>query len=211
MRATSPAARAVHLVGATTTVLVLAVIGLSVWLFIVNRHAVAHNRSLIMQLQREAERQDQQVRRAVFTLCRSEGRSSKSCLKIANGVILPPLTGATKIVRVTKIVKGQPGPQGPPGEAGLQRLVTKLVGKIGPRGLRGKRGQQGQSGPAGATGPRGSNGLNGARGPGGPAGPRGPQGPPGGLICPTGYRAKSIEVRLNPQGGVVIWTCVKGG
>lgn len=178
---TSPAARAVWLVGGATILLMIALAALAIGLFVVNHRSVAHNRALIMRLQSEAARQDQQVRRAVFTLCRSEGRSNKACLKIANGVILPPLTSPTKIVHVTKHVTIQ-GLPGPPGAAGLEKLVTKLVGSKGTPGKQGKTGAtgpRGATGPAGPQGPTGAQGVTGLRGPQGPRGAAGATGKPG--------------------------------
>jgi Collagen triple helix repeat (20 copies) len=223
MNNTSPAQRAVLYVGVVTAVLLLLIAGLALWLFHVNHQAVIHNRALIMRLENEASRQDQQVRRAVFTLCRSEGRTDKACLKIANGVILPPLFNGAKIVHVTtevtKVIQGATGPTGP---AGLSRLVRKLIGKIGPRGFVGPRGSTGARGPQGPQGERGVNGVQGphgaqgppgARGPIGPPGPQGPPGTPGETQTPqklcqsAGLTWKQFHVTAPPHLDVTFWAC----
>src|SRR6266542_3584174 len=151
----------------------------------------------IARAKTEATRSDLQQRLAIFTVCRSDGRSVKECRKIANGIILPALTRG----QLTKIVKilGKPGKPGQPGQPGLlgPHGIQGLIGKIGPQGRRGRSGAQGargargargtpglsgERGAAGAAGGRGAQGAQGAQGPAGargPGGPAGPQGPPG--------------------------------
>src|SRR6266542_346393 len=142
----------------------------------------------------EATRSDLQQRLAIFTVCRSDGRSVKECRQIANGIILPALTRG----QLTKIVKilGKPGKPGQPGKPGLlgPHGIKGLIGKLGPqgrsgrtgargavgaRGARGTPGSPGERGAAGAAGGRGAPGAQGSAGAQGPAGARGPGGPAG--------------------------------
>jgi hypothetical protein len=220
MNDTSPAARAVRHVGLTTAVLFLAVAGLAVWLYHVNHDRSIKNRELIMRLDRDVARQDAQLKRAVKTLCIKLGETPKNCEKFANGLLLPRdfnPTALTHAARVETLV----GPRGLRGLPGLGKIIFKaglngskgsrgLRGERGPAGLQGPRGFTGRLGPGGPAGPRGPIGPQGAQGAQGARGASGPPGPPGGLVCPAGYLAKAILVRLDPQGGVLIWTCVKG-
>src|SRR6266496_5836 len=152
------------------------------------------------KLNREVDRQrtgemrrDLELRLAIFTICRSDGRTEKECRQIASGVILPALTRAQE-AQIVKIL-GQPGTAGALGPQGIRGLIGKA-------GVRGQRGNDGERGPAGSPGSRGERGPPGARGPMGPAGPPGPhgvpgiQGPPGpaGMICPSGYTARAVEL-----------------
>src|SRR6266498_3759616 len=137
---------------------------------------------------------DLELRLAIYTICRSDGRSAKECREIANGIILPALTRG----QLTKIIKvlGKPGKPGEPGKPGLlgphgiQGLIGKdglqgrrgspgARGATGVRGTPGSPGERGAAGPAGERGTQGAQGSAGARGPGGPAGPQGPPGPAG--------------------------------
>lgn len=206
---TSPAARAVHLLGIVTIVLFLAVVGLSVWFFLSNRQAVQHNRDLIAQLDREAVRQDAQLTRALYTICIKLGEKPRPCHKFANGLILPRGLNARTLTHAAAMetIVGPRGLRGLPGlskiifQAGLNSSPGTRV-RVGPRGLRGvpgrsvvgAKGASGLRGPAGPQGPPGKNGSNGRNGPPGPAGAhglvgaRGPTGAPGppGATGPVG-------------------------
>src|SRR6266498_636151 len=115
----------------------------------------------IARAKTEATRSDLQQRLAIFTVCRSDGRSVKECRKIANGIILPALTKG----QLTKIVKilGKPGKPGQPGQPGLLG-PHGIQGLIGKTGVRGKPGRAGTRGAVGARGARGTPGSPGARG-----------------------------------------------
>jgi hypothetical protein len=188
---TSPAARAVYLLGVATIVLILAVSGLFVWLFLVNRHAVAHNRMLIAQLNRETARQDAQFRRGIYVICIKLGEEAKSCKALARGLLLPKDFDTTAIVKAGRVEK-LVGPQGLRGLPGLSRIIFRagLNGSPGSRGARGLRGPPGPPGPRGVQGSEGPRGQAGANGKDGAAGARGPQGPPGarGSTGPVGAR-----------------------
>jgi hypothetical protein len=184
----SPAARAVGLVGATTLLLIAAIAGLFILGYLSNRHAVQRNRALIMQLNRETDRQDAQFKRAIFTVCLKLGETSKSCKEFANGLLLPRDFNANAIKkagRVEKII----GPQGLRGLPGLSRIIFR-AGLNGSRGSRGIRGSTGPAGPRGAPGVQGPVGPRGQAGTSGKDGARGPQGPPGirGSTGPAGAR-----------------------
>src|SRR6266542_4048582 len=130
----------------------------------------------IARAKTEATRSDLQQRLAIFTVCRSDGRSVKECRKIANGIILPALTKG----QLTKIVKilGKPGKPGQPGKPGLlgPHGIKGLIGKLGPQG---RSGRTGARGAVGARGARGTPGSPGERGAAGAAGNRGAQGAQG--------------------------------
>jgi hypothetical protein len=184
----SPAARAVGLVGATTLLLIAAVAVLFILGYLSNRHAVQRNRALIMQLNRETDRQDAQFKRAIFTVCLKLGETSKSCKEFANGLLLPrdfDANAIKKAGRVEKII----GPQGLRGLPGLSRIIFR-AGLNGSRGSRGIRGSTGPAGPRGAPGVQGPVGPRGQAGTSGKDGARGPQGPPGarGSTGPAGAR-----------------------
>jgi hypothetical protein len=187
----SPAARAVGLVGATTLLLIAAVAVLFILGYLSNRHAVQRNRALIMQLNRETDRQDAQFKRAIFTVCLKLGETSKSCKEFANGLLLPrdfDANAIKKAGRVEKII----GPQGLRGLPGLSRIIFRagLNGSRGSRGASGLRGPPGPQGPRGAPGVQGPVGPRGQAGTSGKDGARGPQGPPGarGSTGPAGAR-----------------------
>lgn len=158
-----------------------------------------------------SEASDVQTRLATFVLCRSEGRTSVQCRKIANGVRLPAkLTLSELEARLVKIQaghvtkltvgpsgktvtisgKGLIGPVGATGKTGAQGAAGPVGphGAAGTDGVNGAQGPRGASGARGATGTRGPPGLNGAQGSRGPQGLIGPQGNPGagGLGGPTG-------------------------
>jgi hypothetical protein len=161
-------------------------------------------------------KRDLQIRLAVFTTCRSDGRTIRECQRIARGIILPPLTP----VQEKKIIKVIGKPQ----KSQFNTLI-KEVGKrgmAGPRGLPGKNGtngKNGERGPRGLRGIPGKNGVNGSKGDKGNAGPQGPpgiQGPAGppGPICPAGYTAKEVRVvgtgsTLGITSNITILACVK--
>src|SRR6266498_2775694 len=145
----------------------------------------------IARAKTEATRSDLQQRLAIFTVCRSDGRSVRECRKIANGIILPALTRG-QLTRIVKIL-GKPGKPGQPGKPGLlgPHGIKGLIGKLGPQGksgrtgtrgavgARGARGTPGSPGARGTAGAVGGRGAQGAQGPAGPAGARGPGGPAG--------------------------------
>lgn len=201
---TSPAARAVRFVGATTLLLIAMTTGLFVWLYLTNRHAIQHNHRLVASLARESNRQDEQTRRAVYVICRKLGEKTSNCKKLARGVLLPrnfeaPALGKTKTIEkmVTKKVVVV-GAKGPRGSTGLSRTIFKTFpGAIGPKGDRGPRGPRGIQGPTGPKGQdlKGDKGDPGTRGATGSTGPVGPQGPPGpaGTVC-VGLRIVAITI-----------------
>ena len=142
-----------------------------------------------VERQHSAEiKRDIEMRLAWFRLCRSDGRSVKDCRKVANGIILPPLT-KTQSKEIAKIL-GKPGKAGALGPAG----VRGLVGRAGLRGQAGIRGQRGPAGAVGAVGPRGQRGHQGQRGVAGVAGGRGPAGARG----PAGVKGAKGE--RGPRG-----------
>lgn len=124
----------------------------------------------------QTQRQDTQVRKVAYTLCRSTRHTPKECKRIAKGVIIPSpiftiksiktLGTTTLVTIVERGPKGSLGLRGPRGFPGLRGLM----GFTGPRGLRGFAGSNGTDGK------NGINGKNGIRGPQGIQGARGPQG-----------------------------------
>jgi len=169
-------------------------------------------------------RQDNQLRRATYTLCRSFGKTPRQCKKIAKGVVIK-----------STILPGRQGPPGPQGKQGpkgatgnsgtitLRQLIIKvfkeegLQGKTGPRGPKGEKGATGAPGKNGTNGVNGAPGKNGAQGPKGEPGPRGAQGAqgprgltgPAGPACPVGFHVEVRNLRLWPTSFLTVAVCVK--
>jgi hypothetical protein len=211
-----PFERQVYKLGFWILILTLFLAGFGLWLYFTNRDAIQRNGALLTQLHQESDRQDSQLTRAVYILCIKLGEKPKACFKFTQGLLLANNFDAAALRRAGR-VEALVGPRGLKGLPGLSTVIFRAgpkglkgrQGRQGVQGIRGNQGFRGVTGKRGLRGVRGPQGVQGVQGVQGLPGPIGPRGVPGPTTCPPGYTGTPAVLRLNPNGAINVWVCIK--